>query len=436
MFAVPAAAQGPPAPVFAWPPSVFATADPGPKPKPTGLAVGHLVGWDTDGWIPGPSDNVWKDVVVVNRERKTLAIFANTGIWNSEFVVPLVRLSQTISLDFGDPYDVRVADLDQDGDQDIIVAIMGEPQVVAIIRNKNDGSFDDAQIVALQYATTIGPSRVMGLAVGNFNGQGGADIAVTGGAATSLSIELLLDIDGSGAFTHQEFIPPASLVGMSTIAASRFRSTTPVGFVDLVVGSIETNHLFVMRNNGDGTWNTLFDPLSGGKTWNIAPAWFHAGVARDIVFGEDNFFGTDFAFPSFNDGNGDFTPRPGQLFSVFKDPYGAAAGKLNADNTVDVAIACTSGIGDFPPGSLFQLPGPVTAIHGGVAVFMYDAENEILGAPLLIDIDPGNMPKPCFLKITDMNRDGRKDIVAACTESGNLSVLMNGLAPEKEDSDG
>ena len=54
----------------------------------------------------------------------------------------------------------------------------------------------------------------------------------------------------------------------------------------------------------------------------------------------------------------------------------------------------------------------------------------------VIDIDPGNRPKPCFLKITDMNRDGRKDIVAACTESGNLSVLLNGLPPETEDDDG
>lgn len=417
-FLAPRPAPGqPPAPLFTEPPTRF-DSDGAPGSRPYGLAIADVVGKQG-----GAPDGLWKDVVVVNNNRNNVVVFANTGDWSPDPQNGLLRV-QTIALS-GAPYDVRIADMDGDGDRDLVVVLQLDPVRVAIILNKNDGTFENPINFDAEFAL-LSRSGPLGLAVGDFDGLNGPDFAITGAILAHNRAEPVVEVFRNqlgGDYAHEPYYPSTEMGEVTSIAMSRFHTSTPSGLVDLVVaGQLpEFDQLYVMRNNGDGTFTTNEDPSAAGGTFGIAAGWFHFGATRDVVFG-DAF--RQKAVASFNDGSANFTRNdPGTAFAPLKDPYGVATGKLNDDNTVDVAIACQHG----NQGSGLE--------DGGLSLFVYDATTQLLDGPYNYDIDPGAQPKPCFVAISDIDRSTRNDVIVSCTNSGKISVLLNAL-PKLPDEDG
>ena len=42
---------------------------------------------------------------------------------------------------------------------------------------------------------------------------------------------------------------------------------------------------------------------------------------------------------------------------------------------------------------------------------------------------PERRPKPCFVKIVDVNNDGRMDVITSNADEGTLGVLLNMTPP-------
>ena len=114
--------------------------------------------------------------------------------------------------------------------------------------------------------------------------------------------------------------------------------------------------------------------------------------------------------------------------SPMTQPYGIAVGKLDINNSVDLVVACESGNSNYP--------------YGGVAVFQNRSGGNFYNPAWG---DTGTMPKyfstagssasprPRFVRVEDLNDDGRNDIIASNSNENTLGVLIN-TTPVNDDN--
>jgi hypothetical protein len=89
-----------------------------------------------------------------------------------------------------------------------------------------------------------------------------------------------------------------------------------------------------------------------------------------------------------------------------------AVGKINADTRNGIVVALEKG-------------APCGTDGGGVAVFVGNADGTFVEPPYLFCVDPGNQPRPKFVKIADMDQDGFNDLLTSNYGTHKISVLIN-----------
>jgi len=92
-------------------------------------------------------------------------------------------------------------------------------------------------------------------------------------------------------------------------------------------------------------------------------------------------------------------------------PCGVDVGRINVDPKNDIVVALWA----EEPCS----PG------GGIGVFVGYGDGTFHEPPYLFCVDPGNSPKPRFVKIADMDQDTFNDVVTSNYDGHNISVLIN-----------
>ena len=139
---------------------------------PYGVAAGDL---DGDGKV---------DLVVGNSGTDTLSIFRNTSTAGS--ITPGSFAARVDLATSGTPIAVAVADLNGDGKPEIISANTSD-STLSIFQNKSSsgsitsGSFD----AGIDFKLNSAPNSI---ALGDFNGDGQADIAVANGTSNTVSV--------------------------------------------------------------------------------------------------------------------------------------------------------------------------------------------------------------------------------------------------------
>lgn len=110
------------------------------------------------------------------------------------------------------------------------------------------------------------------------------------------------------------------------------------------------------------------------------------------------------------DGSGGFSPAPGSPFRVGRMPYIAAAGDVDGDGFLDVAV----------PNAV---DGNVTILHGEAN----GSFAEPPGSPYAVE------SRPYFTGLADLNGDDRLDLVTSHAETSLLTILigdgMGGFGP-------
>jgi hypothetical protein len=247
---------------------------------------------------------------------------------------------------------IAVADFNGDGHLDVALAAFGGSSagLVSVYIGNGNGTFQPA-------ITSTGVISPIGLATGDFNGDGKLDLALSDSSTGETFILL-----GNGNGTLQSFGAPLPAYGPLATA-----DVNGDHILDLVVGSPDFVEIFLGK--GDGTFN-LKDTYFDGA--------FFVQNQADVVVADFNGDGKpDVATAGLvllGNGDGSFQGDSGVPIPASQSGFsGGASGDFNHDGVADVAllssnnasnlyILLNNGTGNFSLAHTYVLPMPGSSI--------------------------------------------------------------------------
>lgn len=348
--------------------------------------------------------------------------FVNEGIPNGTGTILLNRghlaFEQKPLIAAGDFGTVAVRDLNNDGRLDLV---LGGSASVAILYGNGDGTFRSGGTAEVHNVTAI--------AIGQFDGVNGLDIAAAQSSPASLAI-LLANPDGTYSNTSTVVLakPP------SAVASADFDGD---GRADLVTADAQT----ITPMYGDGSGSFSPGPgLTSLVTLSLATGDLNRDGHPDIIAGGRQVV-TTFTYSG---------SRQFALSHLHPTPQDAATVTLtdvDRDPFPDIVIAGTGDISVLrgAAGGTFLAPvtyvGGANAIGGAAGDFDADgfidvvvANNSSTDISILRNLGGGVLDAmrkleagshPVFVA-PDVNADGVRDLVVANQDSADVLVFING----------
>jgi hypothetical protein len=284
---------------------------------------------------------------------------------------------------------MRTADLDGDGDKDVLVAsdTSGTPGF-GVLRNTGSGSF-----LAAGNFTSAGAAQ--NLAVADLNHDGKPDVVTPNGSANNVSVFIG---NGLGGFAAK--VDYAAGTYPSGVALGDFNND---GNADMAVANLQSNDISLRLGVGDGTFGGATTVAMVGGPIAVKLADMNQDGKPDLVTAND--FGQTVGV-LLGDGTGVFSAAAGSPYPASgATTSDVVAADFDGDGHPDVAAVNNGG------SNLAVLPGAGDGSLGIATTF-------------------GTGANPNQLDSGDLNSDGVPDIVA----SGNpgrilLSAPTAGAAP-------
>ncbi len=336
----------------------------------------------------------------------------------------------------GSPYLAVTGDFNNDGKFDLAIP-SGSASTISVLLGNGDGTF----MPQVTYATNP-DGQAYAIATGDFNGDGNPDLAVTNvGTEGSATVSILL---GNGDGTFQSYV--AYTVGNfpSAVVVGDFNGD---GDADLAVANRDDNTVGVLLGNGDGTFQTQVPYTVGTSPVAVTTADFNADGNIDLVTvnHSDNT-------ASVLLGNGDGTFNTQVTYAVGNSPVGLTAADFNADGNIDLAATNSSdntislllgnGDGTFQSQTTVAVdssPGPLAAADfNGDGKVDLTSPNSVTGTVnVLLGNADGTFQTnvtfpvgagPTGLTVADWNGDGLTDLATiGGTAPSEVSVLLSQL---------
>lgn len=239
----------------------------------------------------------------------------------------------------------------------------------------------------------VGPGPYA-IAVGDFNGDGIADLAVT--SKDNGTVTILLG-KGDGTFTPASGGPVT--VGSAPVAllTGDFNAD---GNLDLAVVNSDDGTVTILLGNGDGTFTQAANsPITvGTKPRSLAVADFNRDGIADLAVAN---YGDGTVTILLSNGDGTFRQPAGSPVNAGTTPYSVAAGDFNGDGIPDLAIA--NGAADT------------------VTILLGAGDGTFTQAPTS-PTTPGFAPT--VVAIADFNGDGKADLAVANNGNNTVTILL------------
>ncbi|MFN7996636.1 MAG: VCBS repeat-containing protein [Bryobacteraceae bacterium] len=387
----------------------------------------------------------FKDIAAATSSGISIILGESGGNFGAPTIIPAGK----------NPERIIVADLNQDRIPDLAVANF-DSNDVSIFFGKGDGTFTEAATIPVGMAP-------FGLAVGDFNGDGQIDLAVSDsgihdGVNNGSNPNTVAVLLGTGSGT---FLPPAFIATRRNPEGIAVGDFNKDGKADLAVVLSATDQVAVMLGNGDGSFQsarvfTVFpqsqpEPGTGFGAANVELADFNGDGKVDLAVANTL---TSTVGVLFGDGSGNFnSPRN---IEVSRTPVWVLTGDYNHDGKPDfvssnadastVSVVLGNGDGTFLNAPSFLL--------GGQPRKLLTADFNEDGRPDLASIGgfgntPGNTVSVLLnksaegfapnvttlnadltaLAAADVDQDGHMDLVGANfgtlgTDTGGITVML------------
>jgi hypothetical protein len=328
------------------------------------------------------------DIVTVNNGTLTLLLGNGDGTF-------MTGVSSVTSFS---PGAVVVGDFNGDGKADLAVS-SGVSDALVVLLGNGDGTFTESSPSAIVDTTSgIGP-----IVVGDFNGDGKSDVAVTNqrrmaGIPYTVSVGLG---NGDGTFTAApnafEINAPAD------IATGDFNGD---GKLDVVVADSGSDLVRVLLGNGDGTFSQSASPLTIVMATGIAVADFNGDGKPDLVITSYGNVGV-----WLGNGDGTFTATPSANLPVGS----VAVGDFNNDGKPDLAITTSNSTINLLLG---KGDGTFTAA-------LSQSTNVVPGSIALGDFNGDGLPD-----LAATNRSGYTvTVTVLLAQLAQATAVVNGISP-------
>jgi hypothetical protein len=264
------------------------------------------------------------DLTVVDRQGH-LRLLLNDGRGCFDRAIHHERLWRTTSdgvwPHFPSMIDVAVDDVTGDGTPDV-VATYGEMQgMVSVLPGLGGARFGPAaNHAACSYAKNV--------AIGELDGQPGADLAVTSNCFKAT----VLHNDGGGRFTVGDSFGTGYTSGAIAAADLDGDGDTDLGFVNIGISNVT-----LLFNDGNGRYSRVEGQGTGDNPWDIVFADLDGDGDADLATA--NVYSGDVTV-RWNDGG---TFARSAAFAAGTSPRALAAGDLSGDGLADLAVADATG---------------------------------------------------------------------------------------------
>jgi hypothetical protein len=270
---------------------------------PRGLALGDFNG---DGAL---------DLAVVNHNSNDVSVLLHRP-------VPASPAHLAVTADYtvgGEPSAVVSADLDRDGQADLVIADQAGA-AVQVLRSQGDGTFADAG----RFAAGQAPAA---LALGDFNRDGRLDLAVADARGDAVQV---LPGSSAGAFGAAR----AYAVGKNPVAVA-VGDFNGDGQLDLVTANYEDRSLSVLLGQSNGAFQPAVTVPGGARPRAVAVADVNGDGKADLLVAGYLQVGTVTVL--LGQGNGSFAAPVS--YPVGPYPIALSVADYNGDGKPDLAVA-------------------------------------------------------------------------------------------------
>ena len=230
------------------------------------------------------------------------------------------------------PYSIVVGDFNEDGVPDIATANGGDNTVSVLLGNSTNfsGAFGFAAAAGSPFAVGAVP---VSIAIADFNGDGVQDLAVSN--FTDSTVTVLLG-NGSGGFTVATNSPFPVGTSPASVTVGDFNGD---GIADLATANFGSNNVTVLLGNGTGGFGAPTAFGAGAGTFAVTVGDFNGDGKSDLAAAN---YTDNTVTVLLGDGTGGFTASATSPFAVGSEPYSLAVGDLDGDGNQDLAIANSS----------------------------------------------------------------------------------------------
>jgi hypothetical protein len=331
-----------------------------------------------------------KEIISANYSGTSLSIFKNKSAAGS-----FGFGQQQVLTVSGKPSSIQTADLDGDGKPDIAVA--SELTTLSIFRNTTSG--DSISFASEQTYNTL--NYAQGIAIGDLDGDGKPDLAVTSNQAGMVSVYLNTSSPGNISFATPQYFSTGSAPQSVAIA-----DLNGDGLSELVVTNYYGPSISVYRNTssvGTIAFDTKMDFTTGNQPYHVVLGDLDGDGKPDMITGNANG-GTVSVLR--NTGTGGTIAFDAKVdYPVCTTPYGVAVGDLDGDGKPELVAADYS----ISPSNIYvlkNLSSPGSLSFG--TKFAYPT---------------GNSPYNTI--ISDLDGDGQADLATANFGGNSVSILLN-----------
>jgi hypothetical protein len=335
------------------------------------------------------------------------------------------------------PNGLAAADLDDDGDVDLVCANVVSSDV-SVLLNHGDGTF------AGEIRHAIG-EQARSVAIGDVDADGDPDLVV--GLQSGTSQLAVLTNDGDGVFSSPA--PVASLLGVPTQMLLAHLDTDTDLDLAVVLGS-DAAVLVLPGTAGAGFGAATIHGIPTGSPVDGGVAAGDMDGDGDVDLVSTFIYATGAPRVLLNDGDGAFALAPSFQPTLNNSTPAVAVGDLDGQDGLDIAevgngsvrVSLNDGAGSFGP-TLTYAPNVLTSSVTRMTV----ADVDMDGAPdvvvtgssasqvgILFNDGAGAFAPgvahatgsfTADVAVADLDGDGLPDVVTANRNAGSVSVLMN-----------